>query len=36
MHLIWVGQKPKYFCKWGWTAKLPDDPSGKSVRRRTA
>src|ERR1700674_6097122 len=24
MHLIWVRPERKYFCKWGWTAELPN------------
>src|SRR6202158_1858185 len=33
MHLIWVGRKRKYFCKWGWTGHFGKHevicPSGK-------
>ncbi|HEV7637005.1 MAG TPA: hypothetical protein VGO54_16400, partial [Bradyrhizobium sp.] len=33
--LIWVRGKRLYFCKWGWTEKLPICPPGKSVGRNT-
>src|SRR6266851_3570420 len=31
IEVIWVRREWKYFCKWGWTAKSPNSPSGKSA-----
>ena len=31
LEVIWVRREWKYFCKWGWTDKSPESPSGKSV-----
>jgi hypothetical protein len=28
--VIWVNREQKYFSKRGWTAELPNSPSGKS------
>jgi hypothetical protein len=31
IELIWVRREGKFFCKRGWTAELPNSPSGKSA-----
>ena len=31
LDLIWGARERKCFCKQGWTGKLPNSPSGKSV-----
>jgi len=31
IEVIWVNREWKYFCKWGWTAELPNSLSGKSA-----
>jgi hypothetical protein len=32
IEVIWVAREQKYFCKWGWTAELPEQPVGQISR----
>jgi hypothetical protein len=32
IEVIWVRRENKYFCKEGWTEKLPDSLPGKSLK----
>jgi hypothetical protein len=36
MKVIWVKCEAEYFLRWGWTARLQNSPTGKSVGKASA